>query len=134
MLHDEIIRKYIGSEYVYKGRSDGLDCYGLVWRIYKDIGIDIPDFTFSDDVKDHIRDGHDDIMSLSKIFVKVDIPKVYDIIAFVNHKGIVNHAGVFIGGGRFIHATKQAGVVCAKFHDKQWDKRMAGIYRHKELI
>ena len=39
--------KYINLPYKNLGRSfDGVDCYGLIWLIYKgELGIELPDFT-----------------------------------------------------------------------------------------
>lgn len=133
MSPDDIVNKYLGGKYVYKGRLDGLDCYGLVWRIYKDIGIDIPDLSFSDDPKWHMKGLGLDIRKLSSIFEPVDEPNVYDVVAFYNPKGVVNHAGVYVGQGKFIHATSKTGVVVAHLYDKMWKDRLAGIYRHMGL-
>jgi cell wall-associated NlpC family hydrolase len=133
MLPNEIVNKYLGTKYVYRGRVAWLDCYGLVWRIYKDLGVDIPDLSFSDDPRWHMVGKNLDVSLLAEIFEKRSEPKLYDLVAVKNPKGIVNHAGIYIGAGQFIHATKQAGCVCSLIHVSPWKETIVGFYRHKGL-
>ena len=38
-------RKYLGVKFRHRGRSPrALDCAGLPWLAYKDLGVDLPDF------------------------------------------------------------------------------------------
>jgi cell wall-associated NlpC family hydrolase len=41
----EAARRYKGTKFRHRGRSLGfVDCAGLGWRIYKDCGVELPDF------------------------------------------------------------------------------------------
>lgn len=41
----ESARKYLGVKFRHRGRSPrGLDCAGLPWLAYKDLGVEMPDF------------------------------------------------------------------------------------------
>ena len=129
----DIVKKYLGEEYQFGGRgSGGMDCYGLVLSIYKDLGISLPELRVEDE-RWHVRDKPIDIADLSNSFDSVKLLKTFDLVAFINSKGIVNHAGVYVGGGQFIHATRKAGVCISHLSDRMWQERYAGGYRHKGL-
>lgn len=41
----ESARKYLGVKFRHRGRTPrGLDCAGLPWLAYKDLGVEMPDF------------------------------------------------------------------------------------------
>lgn len=131
---DEVIKKYLGSGYRFKGREGSIDCYGLVLSVYMDIGITLPDLRIDDDEKWHSKGKSLDLCSLPDLFEAVIVPLTFDLVAFFNPKGIVNHAGIYVGSGNFLHATKTAGVCVQRFYDRQWQSRLAGIYRHKTRV
>lgn len=130
---NEIVTKYLGVEYQFKGREDALDCYGFVIAVFRDVGVTLPDIKVAADEKWHLHGHTLDLEELQKIFKRVDQPKVFDLAVYHNPLGVVHHAGVCIGEGRFIHATKKTGVCIHHLTDQQWQSRLVGIYRHKDL-
>lgn len=128
-----IIRKYIGIPYKHLGRGmDGLDCLGLIIIVYKEIlGVKLFDVNDYDEKwswqgKNLFEDNY------CKEWERVLMPKIWDMVLIKNGKGIVNHAGIVISNGRFIHCIK-AGVVISKLADNAWKGRIAGYFRYKNV-
>lgn len=131
MSNTYIITKYLGIPYKNMGRDlEGLDCWGLVLCIYKDIyGIDLPDLEnyeadWSYKGKDYIMDRY------TKDWERVEKPQEFDIILMKNFKGIANHTGVMLNSKDFIQCTK-AGVNLSKITHKKIAERLVGIFRYK---
>ena len=96
-----VAERYLGVRYVWGGESPtGFDCSGLVQFAYNAIGISIPRTTY-----EQYRIGEP---------VSRDELEPGDLL-FFDHVG---HVGMYVGGGRFIHAphTGHGGAVW----DAQW--------------
>jgi cell wall-associated NlpC family hydrolase len=90
-------RKYLGVPYVWGGTDPrkGLDCSGLVQRVYKDLGIDLPRVS-----QDQARVGTE-VPSLAQA-------KPGDLVCFGTP---ADHIGIYIGGHKMIVAPKAGDVV-----------------------
>ncbi len=133
MSEIEIIKKYLGIPYKNRGRDlSGLDCWGLVLMIYKDININLPDLE-KYDIKWSYKGKNYIMERYTNDWVRVDKPRLLDIILIKNSKGIVNHAGVMLDSSKFIHCPK-AGVVLGGANDKLWKDRIEGFFRNDKLI
>lgn len=90
-------RKYLGVPYVWGGTdpAKGLDCSGLVQRVYKDLGIDLPRVS-----QDQARAGTA-VPSLAQA-------RPGDLIAFGTP---ADHIGIYIGDNKMIAAPKSGDVV-----------------------
>ncbi len=89
-------KDFIGVPYLWGGQSpdDGFDCSGLTMTVYQLNGLNLPR---------HSRTQFDAGDSISKN----DLQKG-DLVFFAkNGSGRVSHVGLYIGGGRFIHASSQ---------------------------
>lgn len=82
-------RKYLGVPYVWGGTDPktGLDCSGLVQRVYKDLGIDVPRVTY-----DQVKAG--------TAVPNIAAAKPGDLLFMRN----VEHVGIYMGNGQYIHA------------------------------
>lgn len=87
-------KQLLGTDYVYGGESTrGFDCSGFVWYLYKSIeGVNLPR-----------RASH-------QAGVGGSVPKGQlapgDIVFFKTRGSArINHSGIYIGGGKFIHAS-----------------------------
>ena len=89
-----VAERYLGVRYVWGGESPtGFDCSGLVQFAYNAIGISIPRTTY-----EQYRIGEP---------VSRDELEPGDLL-FFDHVG---HVGMYVGGGRFIHAPHTGTVV-----------------------
>jgi cell wall-associated NlpC family hydrolase len=129
MTEQDILKRYLGVPYKHQGRGlDGLDCYGLIISLYKEVGHELLDVeNYPQDWA--LKDGSYFIENYYRQWEKMNIPKFLDVVGLKNKKGVFNHAGVMFDGNRFIHTCK-AGTVVGSLSD--WKDRIVGFYRLKE--
>jgi len=88
-----LAKSKLGLPYRYgKSGPKSFDCSGFVYYIFKNAGIILPRTSFKQ----------------SKIGKKIgkDELKVGDLVFFdTSNRGRVNHSGIYIGNGKFIHAS-----------------------------
>jgi cell wall-associated NlpC family hydrolase len=131
MLQAEIIQKYLGIPYQHHGRGlSGLDCYGLILEIFKDQGVELWDIHNEYDQEWSWKGKDLFIENYAREWERVTDFCFMDVVCFKNGKNVVNHAGVYLRMGKFIHAVK-AGVVVSRLTDRQWQERYVGCYRYK---
>ncbi|QWC84722.1 transglycosylase SLT domain-containing protein [Nocardioidaceae bacterium] len=85
-------RKYLGVPYVWGGTdpSVGLDCSGLVQRVYRDLGIELP------------RVSRDQAQAGRPVALLADA-RPGDLLAF---NSPVSHIAIYIGGNQMIEAPR----------------------------
>ncbi len=127
----ECIDKYLGIPYVHLGRTmQGLDCYGLIILVYKDLGYELMDL---EDYNKHWALRGQDLFvdNYQKQWERGTTPQPFDVVLFRGTKGVANHAGIYFGPERFLHCI-EAGVVVGKFSDDRWGKNVEGYFRMKK--
>ncbi|HOJ09715.1 MAG TPA: SH3 domain-containing protein [Clostridiales bacterium] len=94
-----LAKKYLGVKYVWGGTSPkGFDCSGLVQYVYKQIGI-----TLNRVAADQATQG----TKVSRAELKPG-----DLVFFNTSSGSsIDHVGIYIGGGNFLHAANGRGKV-----------------------
>jgi len=104
--------RYLGAPYVWAGSSpSGFDCSGLVMYAFGRVGIGIPhnaaqQFRLGAPVdRNHLIPGD---------------------IVFFNQ---LRHNGIYLGDGRFVHATEPGGVKIARLDDDWFRTRWVGARR-----
>lgn len=89
-------QRYLGLKYVWGGTSltSGADCSGFVQSVLAQFGIKVPRVTY-----DQINDGNK--ISFSDL-------QAGDLVFFDTDRSTAgpDHVGMYIGGGKFIHAPK----------------------------
>jgi len=111
--------RFVGIPYRWGGENvvDGMDCSGFVRAVYNLCGISIPrtsrdQFKAGDAVtKDALRDG--------------------DLVFFGAGEDKINHVGIYVGGGKFVHAPRQGEEIRVSAVDESYfEKRFIGARRY----
>jgi len=125
----EVIGKYLGIPYVNRGRSltSGLDCWGLIILIYRDLGFDLFDLE-AYEVDWARRGGNHFIENYWRQWRKIERPEFLDGVLFLDRRGIANHAGLMLDQERFIHCCR-VGVIVSNLNDGNWKMKREGFYR-----
>ncbi|KUJ70801.1 hypothetical protein ACZ90_00325 [Streptomyces albus subsp. albus] len=111
-------RTALGVPYVWGGTnlSSGVDCSGLVQQVYRAYGIDLPRVTY-----DQINVGYS---------VQPNKLRPGDLVFFDTDRKRTgpDHVGIYIGGGKFIHAPRPGDKVkISSLADSYYmDRWMAG--------
>lgn len=96
----ETAKKYLGIPYVYGGTSTaGFDCSGLVQYVFKELGVSI-NRVAADQTAHGIPVTKAELMPGDVVFFHNTAK--YDTI---------NHVGIYVGDGNFIHAPQTGDVV-----------------------
>lgn len=126
--------KYINIPYKHHGRDfGGVDCYGLVWLIFKEEKeIILPDVIYD---KWWSREGENHIVeNIDSLWDKVQVPyKRFDcpIFYLTPEKNVANHIGLFISPNEFIQVRENKRVEITRL-DKFWKSRLYNAIRYKE--
>lgn len=90
----KLAKRYLGCPYVWGGSSpSGFDCSGYTSYVYRQFGISI-NRTAAEQAEQGKR--------VSKSELQLGDLVMFDTNGGYNH---INHVGIYIGGGRFIHAS-----------------------------
>lgn len=93
-------QKFLGVKYVWGGSSSsGFDCSGFAKTVYNNFGIDI-NRVAADQAKQGTYVSSSNLRTGDLLFFDTDGGKNY-----------INHVGIYMGDGRFIHASSGAGKV-----------------------
>ena len=96
----ETAKKYLGIPYVYGGSSpSGFDCSGLVQYVFRELGVSIN------------RVAADQTAHGTPVSKENLLPG--DVVFFHNTAkySTINHVGIYVGDGNFIHAPQTGDVV-----------------------
>ena len=126
-----LISKYLGIPFKHRGRTlGGLDCYGLIILVHRELGIEL--FDMEGYEQNWSRTGADHFIENYHLqWEPVDKPRLFDVVLLKDCKGVINHAGIVLSKGRFMHSLTNVGVVINRLNDRQWIKRIHRFYRYK---
>ena len=118
----DLAKRFLGLPYTWGGTSArGFDCSGYVQLLYRRRGIGIP------------RDAGPQFRWEGFVPVARKKLKPGDLIFFGASEAKITHTGMYIGKGRFIHATthEHPVVQISKLKDLYWTKLYVGARRPK---
>ena len=107
----------VGKPYKYGGASpSGFDCSGLVLYSYKQAGVALPH-------------GTDKQRSMSRA-VKIAELKRGDLLFFNQEGKKFGHVGIYVGGGKFVHAPSSGKSVRSdRLDSPYWKKHLSEVRR-----
>lgn len=107
--------RFLGVTYTWGGVSSfGFDCSGLVQMIFRQTGITLP--------RDAVLQARSPLLADA-----VDTePEPGDVLFFASPGGAIDHVGVALGEGRFLHATthEHPGVQISLLAEPYWQTRL----------
>ena len=120
---EQEISKFFGLRYRFGGEGrSGIDCSALVQQVYSDVfGVSLP------------RSSSEQSRLGSLDSVPRDDLKTGDLVFFGPNRKQVNHVGMYLASGRFLHAARSEGVTISSLDDGYWksrfmfSKRMRGL-------
>ncbi len=120
------VKEYLGAPYRRGGTSKkGFDCSGFARTIYdRFLGLDLP----------HSSGDQFQSSELQKINTRE--LQTGDLVFFANQgkkKKRINHVGVYLSDGQFIHASSSEGIIVSSLGESYWKKRFVGSKRHMAL-
>ncbi|RJP78448.1 MAG: NlpC/P60 family protein [Desulfobacteraceae bacterium] len=116
--------RLLGIPYRFGGSgSRGMDCSGLTKQIYARLfGIVMP----------HNSGDQSRLSFLEDVSSEELQPG--DLIFLGPGKKRINHVGIYLSDGNFIHASRTAGVAISSLSTRYWQNRLIGSKRVKGLI
>jgi len=119
-LEEKIVKTalgYLGVPYRWGGLSSrGMDCSGFVQKVFSSNGISLPRTA-----EEQFRVGK---------AVSLDQLQIADRLYFASRNGKIDHTGIYIGGGLFIHSARsKGGVSIDSIDDPKWRNMFVGAKR-----
>ena len=126
------IRRFIGIPFKDGGRDPriGMDYWGLFVAVQKELGNDIPDFHIS--CFDTFTIGSSFEKETMTRWERIEEPEIGCGVAMEldgKMPGCIQHFGVYVGGGKFIHTLRKVHSCVSSIHDSYWKTRIRGYYR-----
>jgi cell wall-associated NlpC family hydrolase len=112
-------RRFAGLQYLWAGTSGfGFDCSGFTYAVHRQLGKTIP------------RDAGPQATKGRKVPSRSAL-KAGDLVFFRNAAGKLNHVGMYVGGGRMIHAPRTGRpVATVSIWTEPYRSTYAGGRRH----
>ena len=106
--------RFLGVPYVFGGTTtSGFDCSGFVQHVFAMLGIGLP----------RTADAQYDVGRPA-----VGGPRAGDLVFFDTYGG-VSHVGIYLGHGKFVHASSSHGVMVSHLSESYWASRYVGAKR-----
>ena len=127
-------RKYLGTPFRHRGRTaSGLDCAGLGWIAYRDLGVELPDVRAYG--REPFKNGLMDGLAAALGEPVSDGPRPGDVVVMrferdPHHVALIASAP-YGGALTMIHADSHHGCVVEHRLSEDWCARIVAVYRKK---
>ncbi len=111
--------RFVGIPYRWGGENvvDGMDCSGFVRAVYNLCGLSIPRTS-----RDQFKAG--------ETVAKEDLQDG-DLVFFGSSEDAINHVGIYVGNGNFVHAPRRGEEIrITSVDDSYFEKRFVGARRY----
>ena len=111
--------RFVGIPYRWGGENvvEGMDCSGFVRAVYNLCGLSIP------------RTSHDQFKAGES--VSKEELQDGDLVFFGSSEDSINHVGIYVGNGRFVHAPRRGEEIRVTSVDESYfEKRFVGARRY----
>jgi cell wall-associated NlpC family hydrolase len=128
---EQLAGRLVGVPYEHNGRTiKGLDCLGLVWYVYTQLGISFPAGDgLPVEANWHESDPERYLRGLLAIGKEAIEPlQPLDLVYFRVINDAVTHSGILITGGRFLHVLEGRSVQLTRLQGF-WKEKFAGARR-----
>lgn len=113
---DKVIDKALGTKYAAGGVStNGFDCSGFTMYVFDKIGINLP----------HQSGAQ---YKMGSAISREDL-RAGDLLFFNTSGKGVSHVGIYVGEGKFAHASSKRGVTISSLSDKYYVNTYMGAKR-----
>jgi len=111
----DFIEEWYGVPYEYGGDGKkGIDCSAFVQELYQDV------------YHIHLLRTARQQFATSGYIQQWERLKEGDLVFFKIHSRHISHVGVYLGDGKFVHASFSSGVMISDLHSRYWTKYYAG--------
>jgi hypothetical protein len=120
------VNEYLGVPYRRGGSgSKGFDCSGLTRKLYLEVyGVDLP----------HNSAAQCGLNIFDRVPLNLDAFESRDLLFFKSKSKRINHVGIYLEDGKFLHASPGKGVMVSDLNDSYWKKRLVASRRIKDTI
>ena len=106
-------QKFMGVPYVFGGTTPkGFDCSGLVQYVFKMHGVSIPRLA-------------DEQYTIGKSVSRNQL-SAGDLVFFNTDSSGISHCGIYVGDGKFLHASSSRGVRIDSLDSEYWKPKYVG--------
>lgn len=122
------IDKFLTIPFKDGGRDfNGCDCFGLIYLLYKEYGMNLKDYKISCEETSRINE---EINMQKYIWEPISSPKPPCILTLRldTNPSFVNHVGFVFKENYFIHTTKNSGVTVNRLDSPLWKRKIEGFY------
>jgi cell wall-associated NlpC family hydrolase len=114
----DVVNSYMGVPYHRGGTTRrGMDCSGFVTAVYRDV-YQLP-----------LPRSSSDMFTIGRGVSSIDKARPGDLVFFHGRRRVVNHVGIYVGDGKFAHASSTLGVTITAMDADYFGTHFSGIRR-----